>query len=74
MVLSLQDSKDEAKILSRRLQKNLDAANKHTLKPYRLSLSLGVASYDPDDPCSLDELLVRADRQMYENKNSKGKT
>jgi two-component system cell cycle response regulator len=33
-----------------------------------LSLSIGIAYYDPAAPCSIDELLVRADRSMYERK------
>ncbi len=74
VVLSLQDSEEDSRVLTRRLLKNLDDANSRRGKPYSLSLSLGVASYGPDDPCSLDELLVRADREMYENKNRKGKT
>jgi diguanylate cyclase (GGDEF)-like protein/PAS domain S-box-containing protein len=35
---------------------------------YRLSTSMGVASFDARKPSTLSELLQRADRQMYEHK------
>jgi two-component system cell cycle response regulator len=40
-------------------------------RPYRLSISVGAACYNPDEPCSIDELLSRADLRMYEHKRSK---
>ena len=30
--------------------------------------SIGVARYDPDSPTAIDNLVNRADSQMYENK------
>jgi diguanylate cyclase (GGDEF)-like protein len=36
---------------------------------YKLSLSIGVARYDPQSPLSLGELLARADHDMYKHKN-----
>jgi PleD family two-component response regulator len=41
------------------------------LRKYNLSLSTGVARYDPDSPSSLDELIARADALMYEKKRTK---
>jgi hypothetical protein len=32
---------------------------------------VGMARYDPDNPCSIDELLARADASMYEQKLGK---
>lgn len=40
---------------------------------YRLSISIGIAYYDPDKPCSIEELLSRADKLMYEQKKLKAK-
>ncbi|MBI2095334.1 MAG: response regulator [Candidatus Omnitrophica bacterium] len=37
----------------------------------RLSVSMGAQKFDPGHPASLDELLSRADRQMYVSKQSK---
>jgi diguanylate cyclase (GGDEF)-like protein len=41
---------------------------------YDLSLSVGVAPFDPKNPLSLGELMVRADQDMYEQKRKKQKT
>jgi len=38
---------------------------------YTLSLSIGVAQSDPENPSSLDELMAQADRSMYERKRAK---
>jgi diguanylate cyclase (GGDEF)-like protein len=37
---------------------------------YPLSLSIGVARFDPQRPMTLDELLIHADRAMYQAKRS----
>ena len=37
----------------------------------RMALSIGVAEYDPESPCSLEELINRADEMMYEEKRRK---
>jgi len=49
-----------------RLHQNLAAHNASRAMP--LSLSLGVAGYDREHPCALEELLARADAAMYEQK------
>ena len=36
-----------------------------------LSISVGIAEYDPEHPVSLEELLARADALMYEDKKDK---
>ena len=54
-----------------RLQENLNAYNLQTNRQYKLSVSFGIARYDPAAPCSLDELLERGDREMYEQKQKK---
>jgi diguanylate cyclase (GGDEF)-like protein/PAS domain S-box-containing protein len=39
--------------------------------PFLLSLSCGIAGFDPDAPCSVDDLLRDADHAMYERKREK---
>ena len=39
--------------------------------PTELSLSMGVARFDPQDPVSLAELLTSADQNMYQQKRSR---
>jgi PleD family two-component response regulator len=36
-----------------------------------LDVSIGVATFDPVHPCSIDELLSQADMAMYEEKKTK---
>ena len=56
-----------------RLKKNIQTFNESEKNPFRLSVSIGVSHYDPLHPCTIDELLVRADKIMYEEKRSKGR-
>lgn len=37
---------------------------------YNLSISMGCSYYDPENPCSIDELMARADKLMYEQKQN----
>ncbi len=57
--------------VSKRLQKNLDIYNAGEKRAYKLSLSVGIAYFDPENPCSVDELLVQGDKLMYEQKKRK---
>ena len=68
VVLAIETNGLPAEILTTRLQENLAARNAREVRRYKLSLSVGLARYDPDRPCSLDELLDQADRAMYERK------
>jgi two-component system cell cycle response regulator len=54
-----------------RVRKHLDAVNAAHRRSTPLSFSAGWARYDPQKPCTLDELLAGADRHMYEAKREK---
>ena len=54
-----------------RLQDNVDAFNKSKSVSYDISYSIGISYFDPNSPCTIDDLLVRADEFMYIDKNSK---
>jgi diguanylate cyclase (GGDEF)-like protein/PAS domain S-box-containing protein len=60
-----------AKSAEDRLRSNIKVFNADKSNPFTLSVSMGIASYDPEHPCSIEELLVRADKLMYEEKRSK---
>jgi diguanylate cyclase (GGDEF)-like protein len=47
---------------------NLRNYNEKTERGYKLSVSTGIVYYDPAHPCALEDLLFRADKLMYENK------
>jgi diguanylate cyclase (GGDEF)-like protein len=54
-----------------RLQTNLAILNAEQDRRYALSLSIGVAAFDPEHPCAPEELLAQADAAMYEQKQRK---
>jgi diguanylate cyclase (GGDEF)-like protein len=58
-------------ILSKRLMENIFIYNISAARDYKLFLSFGFAHYDPASPCSIQELLDRADKSMYEQKRKK---
>jgi diguanylate cyclase (GGDEF)-like protein/PAS domain S-box-containing protein len=68
VVLAIETDSAGDEALTSRLRKNLEARNARGALRYELSLSVGVARYDSEHPCSIDELLARADRLMYEQK------
>ncbi len=69
--LALDAAKEHSSIFAARLQSLVDEKNREAGRKYRLSISVGGAYYDPEKPCSLDELISTADKRMYENKQDK---
>ena len=59
---------DGAEAIVARLRKASDAFNGRTLHRYQLSLSAGIAYYDPQTDLSLNELLAHGDQSMYAQK------
>ena len=70
-VLAIDTPDVNSEILTTRLQKLIDTHNRQGNRRYRLSISVGCSYYDPVNPCSIDELMVQADKLMYEHKKSK---
>lgn len=54
--------------LSARFKRNLNSHNKKNIRPYKLSLSVGVAQCGSKPNISIDDLLKRADESMYKQK------
>jgi len=67
-VLALEAKEESMDILRERLQKNMQAVECGISPHFKLSLSVGIVYYDPRHPCSMEELLHRADLLMYEQK------
>jgi diguanylate cyclase (GGDEF)-like protein len=51
-----------------RLKKAIAAFNAGKRSPFKLSISSGISCYDHEYPSTIEELLVRADKLMYEQK------
>jgi diguanylate cyclase (GGDEF)-like protein/PAS domain S-box-containing protein len=71
VVLSLETPESSADVLTDRLTEHMSYHNRYENRPYKLSVSTGIARYDPENPLSLHDLLIRADKMMYENKKDK---
>ena len=71
VVFLIEIIKENIEIVMARLKKNLKNYNRKAGSGYSLSISTGMTWYDPEHPCSIDELLAQGDRLMYEQKRKK---
>jgi diguanylate cyclase (GGDEF)-like protein len=69
-VLALEASGQNQEAILRRLEKSLRKSNASESR-YQLSLSVGVARFDPNEVVSIGELIERADHAMYQEKKKK---
>jgi len=69
-VFALEASSQHANVILRRLARSLQASNDIESR-YTLSVSVGVARFDPKNPVSLGELMEQADQSMYTKKRSR---
>jgi diguanylate cyclase (GGDEF)-like protein len=68
-LLAFPDSSvQEVPLIRDRLQKKLTQLNKDINRDYTISLSMGFSEYLPEKPKTMDELIVIADQEMYEEK------
>jgi diguanylate cyclase (GGDEF)-like protein len=58
-------------VFTYRLNKIIDIWNSQEGRKYVLSISMGCSCYYPENPCSIDDLIARADKLMYERKQDK---
>ena len=68
VVLITEKPEITVEVLFSRLRKNLEVHNRRVQRPYPFSISMGVATFDPQDPTDLNSLLIAADKSMYESK------
>jgi diguanylate cyclase (GGDEF)-like protein/PAS domain S-box-containing protein len=69
--LAVDITEANSEIFTARLQSLIDTRNNQENRRYRLSISVGCSYYDPENPCTLDELIAHADQLMYEQKQYK---
>ncbi|MBD2296167.1 sensor domain-containing diguanylate cyclase [Anabaena sphaerica FACHB-251] len=70
-VVLLQGNDPSLEVMIGRLQSSIDEYNKSGNKPFDMSMSIGVVSYDYNQPVSLDHLITLADELMYQQKRAK---
>ena len=67
VALIMEEPGRSAEAICHRLQMNLTACTGAESR-YRVSMSVGVAHFDPDKPATLQELMRQADTELYEHK------
>jgi diguanylate cyclase (GGDEF)-like protein/PAS domain S-box-containing protein len=72
-VLAVETDENTASVMMERLQKNIREFNEQTGLPFKLAMSTGISMYDPEEPCALEQVLERADDQMYKMKRANGR-
>ncbi len=70
VLVEITDTDDEL-VIKERLKEKFDTCNAQANRPYKLVISIGMVRFDPENPCSIDELLSRSDKLMYADKKSK---
>lgn len=70
IVLALNAPAAGVQKMKTRLKSNLDRHNSQN-RYYQLSLSIGIAQFDPSHETSLESMIVEADKALYENKRKK---
>jgi len=71
MVLAIDSHPDSRETLVNRLRRSVDAFHAKRHREYRISFSMGTVRYDPRSPCTIEDLMERADRLMYQQKLEK---
>ena len=72
-VFPIETTKDGIHGVISRFNDSIEAFNSKSSLPTPLSVSIGAAYYDPKHPCSVEELVHRADALMYKDKRKKTK-
>jgi diguanylate cyclase (GGDEF)-like protein/PAS domain S-box-containing protein len=70
-VLALECGPRDTGVIIERLSQHVERLNKSGKAPFRLSLAVGSAAFDPARPMDLNELIEEADRRMYADKRAK---
>jgi two-component system, cell cycle response regulator len=71
-VLAIVNGPNAERAILSRLDRNFAEAG--TPAGYAVSVSLGFAALEANDPAKLDDLIKRADQSLYDHKRSKGRT
>jgi diguanylate cyclase (GGDEF)-like protein/PAS domain S-box-containing protein len=71
VVFPVETTDDHVELITARLQNNLDIHNAKKDQGIELSLSVGIAYYDPESTYTVDELMSQADKLMYKQKKQK---
>jgi diguanylate cyclase (GGDEF)-like protein len=65
------EKKDPLEKVMARFEKKVAKANSLKNRKFKILLSIGTVNYDHSEECSIDDLMIKADRLMYDNKRTK---
>lgn len=67
-LLAIEANQDSRERLEERLRQNVEECNRSEKLRYRLSMSIGITSFDGVQPLPLTELMAKADEALYAGK------
>jgi len=73
IVLAIDVKQGDKEAIIRRLKNNIEAYNDIKERSYKLSMSIGVVFYEPNNITSFEDILNKADKLMYEEKKKKNR-
>jgi diguanylate cyclase (GGDEF)-like protein/PAS domain S-box-containing protein len=71
VIMAMETTDTDPDVFNDRLQDYVTSYNAKGNRRYKLSISIGIAGYNPYSPCTLDELIKKADALMYDQKRNK---
>uniref|UniRef100_A0A7C3MIE7 Diguanylate cyclase n=1 Tax=Dictyoglomus thermophilum TaxID=14 RepID=A0A7C3MIE7_DICTH len=71
VIMGIIGEENHKEIVLKRLLEKIEEFNSKQDRPYKISISIGIVTYDPKNPVSLEDLLQKADEIMYEQKRIK---
>jgi len=71
VVFPIETSEGSVDTITARLQENFETYSLRNSCDYKLSMSIGISSFDPESPVTVDDLLDKADKLMFEHKRLK---
>jgi len=71
VVIPVESTGNNSTGIESRLQEMIENHNAKRERAYKLSISCGIAYYDPSTPTTIDELLHQGEKLMYEQKQKK---
>ncbi len=74
VILLIEPSHAKLDAYTARLQRKIEQRNRRYERNYTISISIGIAHFEPGSLCTIDDLIARADGLMYEQKRNKKKS
>ncbi len=74
VALVMNIDKEQIDTICNRIKEHARNYNRNSNKPYNVDISIGVYCFDPDNNETIDQLMSKADKMLYQNKKFKNRT